>query len=59
MFPEKRDLPVNMKLSTFKKIRGYLDSVVNENSLGHLPGTFNLEKVMSISQVHLPKKLYF
>jgi hypothetical protein len=59
LFADKSDVPVNMKITTYKKIRGYLDSVLNENPLGHIPGTFNLEKVMSISGVQLPKKLLF
>lgn len=48
-----------MKLSTFKKVRGYLQSVLNEDPLGHVPATFNLEKLMSMPKVHLPKKLFF
>ena len=48
-----------MRLTTFKKIRGYLESVVNENELGHLPGTFNMETIMALPGVQLPKKILF
>lgn len=48
-----------MKLTTFKKIRGYLESIGNESKLGNIPGTFNMVSIMSLPGVKLPKKLFF
>ena len=59
LFEDKQDIPINMKLTTFKKIKGYLTSIINENELGHIPGTFNMETIMSLPGVQFPKKIQF
>lgn len=57
MFPDKEDIPTNMSITTSKKIRGLLQSVLNEDALGHIPETFNFETLMKAKGTSLPKKI--
>jgi hypothetical protein len=47
----------NLKITTGKKIRGYLGSIIQESGLADQPVSFNLEKIYCRKGKLIPSKL--
>lgn len=46
-----------LHITTNKKIRGFLQSIINEKELSHIPNSYNLEKMFSARGKNQPKKV--
>ena len=48
-----------LQIKTFKKIKGFLESVITESVLYENPKSFNYETLFSLKGINVPKKLEF